>query len=58
MQLILLILRIIICIIVIQQAKKKNRSSVGWGIFAFILPLVAWIWISSLKVNMEWTESE
>lgn len=45
MQIILLILRIVICVVVVKQAQKKNRSAVGWGIFAFFLPIVAWIWI-------------
>jgi hypothetical protein len=58
MQIILLILRIVICVVVVKQAQKKNRSAVGWGIFAFFLPIVAWIWISCLKVNMEWSESK
>ena len=43
MQIILLILRIVICVVVVAQAKKKNRSAIGWGIFAFFLPIVAWI---------------
>lgn len=58
MHIISLILRVIICVIVVKQAQKKNRNAVGWGIFAFFLPIVAWIWISCLKINIEWSESK
>lgn len=50
-------LRIAFCILCIYQAQKKNRSMLGWGIFGFVLPLVANIWIACLKVHQNWEEN-
>lgn len=41
--------RILIVWIVVVTAKDKNRDSWGWGIFAFILPLIALISVFAAK---------
>lgn len=57
--LISLIIRIIITVWVVNIAKRQNRETTGWGLFAFFLPSIALIIISTLKklfVNIEIVE--
>jgi len=44
-----LILRIIITIWVVNIAKRQNRETFGWGLFAFFLPSIALIVIATRK---------
>jgi len=46
---ILFIFRIVITVYCVNKAGKLNRSKFGWGVFAFILPLIALIWIQFMK---------
>jgi hypothetical protein len=50
----LITLRIIITIYCVNRARKLNRNIWGWGIFGFILPLVALIWIQFMKPRLLW----
>ncbi len=56
-QIILFVLRIVITVYCVGKAKDLNRSQLGWGVFAFILPILALIWIQFMKPRMQW-ESE
>lgn len=44
-----LILRIIITVWVVNIAKRQNRETFGWGLFAFLLPSIALIVIATKK---------
>jgi hypothetical protein len=52
--LILLILRVIITIYCVNKAAKINRSKIWWGIFGFIFPIIAFIWIQFIKPKYIW----
>ena len=53
-QIIFFVIRIIITVYCIDKAKELNRSRIGWGIFAFFIPILALIWIQFMKPKMEW----
>lgn len=44
-----LVLRIIVTIWVVNIAKRQNRETFGWGLFAFLLPSIALIVIATRK---------
>lgn len=44
-----LIMRVLITIWVVHIAKKINRDTLGWGLFAFFLPLIALIFVGFKK---------
>lgn len=44
-----LILRILITVWVVNIAKRQNRETSGWGLFAFLLPSIALIVIATRK---------
>lgn len=44
-----LILRICVTIWVVNTAKRQNRETFGWGLFAFLLPSIALIVIATRK---------
>ena len=50
------ILRIIITVICVRKARELNRSTLGWGIFGFFLPIIAIIWIQFVKPKTRWEE--
>ena len=45
----LLIFRIVITVYCVNKAGSLNRNKVGWGVFAFLIPLIALIWIQFIK---------
>lgn len=45
----LFILRIVITVYCVNKAGELKRYKFGWGLFGFILPLVALIWIQFLR---------
>jgi len=47
-------LRIVGLIVCTQKAEELNRSKTGWGIFGFISPLLAMIWIQFMKPIIKW----
>jgi len=53
-QVIILIIRIVITVYCVNKAKELNRSQLGWGVFAFIIPILAIIWIQFMKPRMDW----
>ncbi len=55
--LILFILRIVGAIVCSNKAKELNRSSVGWGFFGFVSPIIAMIWINCLKPITKWDKN-
>jgi hypothetical protein len=55
--LILFILRIVGAIFCSNKAKELNRSSGGWGVFGFISPIIAMIWINCLKPITNWDKN-
>ena len=55
--LIIFILRIIGIFVCSSKAKELNRSSVGWGFFGFISPIIAMIWIHCLKPITIWDKN-
>lgn len=52
-----IIIRIIAIIICVHRAGKLNRNKFGWGIFGFIFPLPAVIWIYCLKIHKNWVDN-
>jgi predicted membrane channel-forming protein YqfA (hemolysin III family) len=53
-----IILRIVGLIVCINKAEELNRSQTGWGIFGFLLPIIAMIWIHCMKPVIKWTENK
>ncbi len=53
----LFILRIVITIYCVNKARKLNRNVWGWGIFGFLLPIVALIWIQFMKPRLFWDKN-
>lgn len=53
----LFILRIVITIYCVNRARKLNRNVWGWGIFGFLLPIVALIWIQFMKPRLFWDKN-
>ncbi len=53
---VLLVIRIIITVYCVNKAGDLNRSKGGWGIFGFLLPIVALIWIQFMKPKMIWED--
>lgn len=49
-----LLLRIVGTIVCSNKAKELNRSSGGWGVFGFFMPIIAMIWIQFMKPVMKW----
>jgi len=49
-----LILRVVGVIVCVNKAKALNRDTGGWGIFGFLMPIVAMIWVHCMKPNIEW----
>ncbi len=47
-------LRIIGVIVCSNKAKELNRSTGGWGVFGFVSPILAMIWIQFMKPVMVW----
>ncbi len=52
-----LILRIVGAVVCSNKAKELNRDSGGWGVFGFLLPIVAMIWINCLKPITNWDKN-
>ena len=48
------IVRIWITVHCANKAKSLNRSSWGWGLFGFFLPIIAIIWIQFMKPKVDW----
>ena len=48
--------RIAITIYCVNKAGKLNRSKGGWGVFGFLLPILALIWIQFMKPKMVWDD--
>lgn len=48
------LLRVVITIYCVNKAGKLNRNKGGWGIFGFILPIIAFIWIQFMKPKIDW----
>ena len=51
----LLIFRIVITIYCVNKAGSLNRDKMSWGIFAFLIPLIALIWIQFMKPKNDFT---
>jgi arginine exporter protein ArgO len=49
-----LVLRIVGAIVCSNKAKELNRNSGGWGMFGFISPIIAMIWIHCLNPIIIW----
>lgn len=49
-----LVLRIVGIIVCSNKAKELNRSSGGWGVFGFFMPIIAMIWIQFMKPVVKW----
>ena len=50
-------LRIVGVVVCSNKAKEINRSSVGWGFFGFFFPIIAMIWVHSIKPLIKWDEN-
>jgi hypothetical protein len=50
----LMILRIGITIYCLKRAKALGRDKWGWGVFAFFVPLIAFIAIQFMKPRLVW----
>ena len=44
-----MVLRIVGSIVCSNKAKELNRSTGGWGLFGFLIPILAMIWIQFMK---------
>ncbi len=53
-QIILFVLRIVITVYCVGKAKELNRSQLGWGVFAFFIPVLALIIIQFMEPRMQW----
>ena len=51
-------LRIIGAVYCAQRADKLYRSAGGWAVFGLFFPIIAMIWISNLKKNITWHETD
>jgi hypothetical protein len=51
------IIRIVITVYCVSKAGDLNRSTWGWGLFAFFLPLIAVIWIQFMRPIVRWEDS-
>ena len=47
--LVLIILKIIGTYVCSSTAKELNRNSLCWGIFGFLSPIIAMIWVNCLS---------
>jgi len=46
---VLVLLRVLFTIFVVHLAQRKHRNAKGWGIFAFLFPLIALIAVLLVK---------
>lgn len=53
-----LVLRTVGLLVCINKAKELNRSQGGWGLFGFLSPILAMIWIHFMKPNIEWKDQD
>ncbi len=44
-----LVLRIVGAVVCSNKAKELNRDTGGWGVFGFIMPIIAMIWVYCMK---------
>ena len=51
---IVFVLRIVGVIVCTMKAEELNRSKTGWGLFGFISPIIAMIWIQFMKPIIKW----
>ncbi|MCH3884775.1 hypothetical protein [Tenacibaculum aquimarinum] len=49
-----ILFRIIGVIVCSKKAEELNRSKMGWGVFGFLSPILAMIWIQFMKPIMKW----
>ena len=47
-------LRIVGAIVCSNKASSLNRNSGSWGVFGFIFPIIAMIWIQFMKPIVDW----
>lgn len=47
--LLILVVRVICTILCYNQAKSINRNAISWAVAGFIFPIIATIWVFSLK---------
>jgi hypothetical protein len=52
--LIQLALRIIGTAVCANKAVDLNRNAMGWGFFGFFFPIIAMIWVHSIKPIIIW----
>ncbi|MCH4552215.1 hypothetical protein [Aestuariibaculum lutulentum] len=55
--LIQLALRVVGLLVCVNKAKSLNRSQGGWGLFGFVSPILAMIWIHFMKPITDWERS-
>lgn len=53
----MILLRVFGTVVCVIKAKKINRSEAGWGLFGFVFPIVAMIWIQFMKPIMVWNSN-
>jgi hypothetical protein len=51
------ILRIVGALVCFNKAVTLNRNSGGWGLFGFMAPIIAMIWIQFMRPIMEWDKN-
>jgi hypothetical protein len=49
-------LRIVGAIVCSSKASSLNRNAGGWGVFGFVLPILAMIWIQFMKPIVDWSK--
>ena len=50
-------LRILGAVVCSNKATSLNRNAAGWGVFGFIMPIVAMIWVQFMKPHVDWERS-
>ncbi|WP_242132904.1 hypothetical protein [Aestuariivivens marinum] len=49
-----LVIRVVGIIVCVNKAKELNRGQGGWGLFGFLMPIIAMIWIHFMKPVTDW----
>ena len=53
-----IILKIVGAIVCSTKAGELNRNNFSWGLFGFLMPIVALIIVHTLKPKIDWCNGE
>jgi hypothetical protein len=49
-------LRIVGAMVCSSKARSLNRNSGAWGLFGFMMPIIAMIWVQFMKPIVDWNK--